>query len=125
MDAAMENERKREAALQEALRRAAPAQALAGPPEAFDGPLNIYTCDKCFGHIVTRDTVPGTTPFMLACEATDGCEGMMKSSFYRVFDPTMKASHVWYLPIITPLMPPAVLAHVEKGGLMLRKVRPQ
>lgn len=88
-----------------------------------DGAKNIYTCRACRGHIVTRDVEPGVTPFMIRCEATTGCTGMMHSSFYRVFDGTMAASHEWYRPEVAQVMEPGVRRHVEKGGLVLRKIQ--
>lgn len=90
--------------------------------EGFKGRKNIYTCDTCFDHIVTVDLEDGVTPFMLRCRATDRCKGMMRSSMYRVFDQTMKAGFEWFRPSIVALEPVGVREHVEKGGLLLRKV---
>jgi len=87
-----------------------------------DGKKNIYTCRECRGHIVTRDVVDGTTPFMIRCEAIVGCKGMMHSSFYRVFDGTIAASHEWYKPEVAQVLEPGVRRHVEMGGLVLRKI---
>lgn len=89
---------------------------------AFLGKLNIYCCEKCRGHIVTRDLVEGTTPFMITCRATPDCNGMMQSSMYRVFDQNMLESHEWYSPSNAELMglSTAVADHVGKGGLLLR-----
>lgn len=88
--------------------------------EGFSGKLNIYTCEKCRGHIVTRDIDEGVTPFMTDCYATPDCKGPMKSSFYRVFDQSMRESHQWYRPTSTANMNPYTRDHVEKGGLILR-----
>lgn len=87
-----------------------------------DGQKNIYTCRKCRGHIVTRDADEGVTPFMIGCKATPGCDGMMHSSFYRVFDGTLAASYEWYKPNVAQVLEPGVRRHVEKGGLVLRPV---
>jgi hypothetical protein len=86
------------------------------------GERNIYTCDACFGHIVTVDLVEGVTPFMISCRATEGCKGTMQSSMYRVFDQRMKPSHEWYKPDATELetLKPGTREHVEKGGLLIR-----
>lgn len=46
------------------------------------GKRNAYRCDTCGKSIVTIDRDKGTTPFMIFCRATDGCKGMMESSFY-------------------------------------------
>lgn len=91
---------------------------------SFEGKKNIYVCDKCSGHIVTVDLVEGVTPFTTGCKATPGCKGVMRSSMYRVFDQSMKASHEWYKPDARELaMEPnaAVVDHVERGGLLLRE----
>ncbi|MDO8976752.1 hypothetical protein [Reyranella sp.] len=98
----------------------APGNPFASP----DGRKNIYTCRTCRGHIVTRDVEEGVTPFMIGCKATPDCKGMMNSSMYRVFDGTMAASHEWYRPEVAQVMEPGVRRHVEKGGLVLRKIRP-
>ena len=45
--------------------------------------LNKYTCGECGESIVTKDVDKGTTPMMLGCRSTEGCEGMMQSHMYR------------------------------------------
>jgi hypothetical protein len=85
------------------------------------GKLNIYTCRECRGHVVTRDLEAGVTPFMVGCKATAGCKGMMESSFYRVWDQKMRASHVWYRPVSTGFLTAGERQHVEMGGLLLRE----
>jgi hypothetical protein len=45
--------------------------------------LNKYTCQNCRGHVITVDRDEGTTPFMIGCMATPGCDGDMYSSFYK------------------------------------------
>lgn len=87
----------------------------------FKHRLNIYTCDECRRHIVTRDIEHGVSPFMIGCEATPGCKGMMRSSMYRVFDQTMAETHHWYRPESLELLGDWERDHVEKGGLLLRK----
>lgn len=84
--------------------------------------LNIYICDNCGGHIVSRDVDQGTTPFMIRCEATTGCQGRMQSSMYRVFDPEgkMHHSHEWYRPTKGMLVAKHLVDHIDKGGLLLR-----
>lgn len=92
-------------------------------PEGFLGKKNIYVCDTCFEHIVTVVVDEGTTPFMTTCQATEGCRGLMQSSFYQVFDQRMKASHEWYRPpeLEWSQHSPAVRHHLELGGLLLRE----
>ena len=85
--------------------------------------LNIYTCDDCGQHIVTKDVDNGTTPFLIGCKGTFGCTGKMCSSFYRVWDPQckMRWTHEWYAPSIFQTdWNAGVLEHVRKGGLLLR-----
>lgn len=93
--------------------------------QSMKGRLNIYTCDKCRGHIVTRDIETGVTPFGTSCRATADCGGMMQSSVYHVQDQRMRASHVWYRPTINDLLKPEVLEHVNRGGLILRAAKPE
>ncbi len=108
-----------ERALGKPIRGAAPG---ANDDEAgFKGKLNIYVCEDCLGHIVTRDMDEGVTPFMVSCKATEGCKGMMQSSMYRVFDQRMLHSHEWFKPEITAEMSPHTRDHVSKGGLILRE----
>lgn len=89
---------------------------------------NIYVCEKCRGHVVTVDRDEGVTPFMIACrdwlKGATACDGMMKSSMYRVFNPYMAASHEWYRPnaIEIATLNRYHADHVAKGGLMLRAV---
>jgi hypothetical protein len=90
-------------------------------PGGFRGKINIYTCEKCRGHIVTRDRDDGVTPFMIGCRATLGCKGMMKSSFYNVFDQDMAEGWEWYRPTHAEALTPAEREHVSKGGLLLRR----
>lgn len=82
---------------------------------------NIYVCEACKEHIVTVDIDDGVTPFMIGCQCTDGCKGMMVSSMYRVWDQSMKASHEWRRPpaSVWGELSPGALAHVQKGGLIL------
>lgn len=93
--------------------------------KSLKGKKNIYVCDNCFGHIVTVDRDDGTTPCMLmTCRATDGCKGTMESSFYRVYDQRMAASHEWYLPDASEKanLTPPMLPHVKRFGLLLRAI---
>lgn len=87
----------------------------------FNGKINIYCCEACRGHIVTRDLAEGVTPFLVQCEATDGCKGKMQSSLYRVFDQKMLESHEWYRPEAAQELAVWEWDHVSRGGLLLRK----
>ncbi len=89
--------------------------------DTFKGKKNIYVCESCKGHIVTVDRDAGVTPFLIRCEASAGCGGRMKSSLYRVFDQSMRASHEWYRPAAPQVLTGNTLDHVMHGGLLLRK----
>jgi hypothetical protein len=91
---------------------------------SLQGKKNIYTCEACRGHVVTVDKDAGTTPFMIGCKVTEGCNGKMTSSFYRVFDQKMAAAYEWYRPDATEIttLDSATRHHVELGGLLLRKI---
>lgn len=104
-------------------------------PQAWGGKLNIYTCEGCRAHIVTRDLTEGVTSFMLSameyCPNRCGQEihginrVMMTSSMYRVWDQSMREDYQWYSPtaeqLVTDDIGPARREHVAKGGLLLRK----
>lgn len=80
--------------------------------------LNRYTCQKCRGSIVTVDADEGTTPFMLGCRATEGCNGDMHSSFYRVAG-TPAPQFEWRkaTPEEYAAADPAMQQHFDMGGL--------
>lgn len=81
--------------------------------------VNQYTCSTCRGVITTFDRDFGTTPAMMACRATDGCDGTMQSARYLV-DQTLKPDYEWYKPAKLP-RDPNMRQHVQMGGLLLRK----
>jgi hypothetical protein len=96
-------------------------------PAAWGGKLNIYVCDECRSHIVTRDVDQGVTPFMLPSYVycPKKCGGrdrrvVMTSSFYRVWNQSMRADYEWYRPAPGEKYDPAYREHVEKGGLIIR-----
>lgn len=93
----------------------------------FLGKKNIYTCEVCFGHVVTVDADEGVTPFMIQCQATEGCKGIMHSSMYRVFDQSMRPDLVWFKPSKEDLikLDANTREHVAKGGLIYRKYEPK
>lgn len=95
--------------------------ALEAGRNSYKDQLNIYTCDTCRGHVVTRDIATGVTPFMTLCRATPECKGLMRSSMYRVFDQSMRASLVWDRPAFLESTDPGYRDHVERGGLILRE----
>lgn len=87
------------------------------------GKKNIYTCEKCAGAFVTIDRDDGTTPFMTTCRATDGCNGMAQSSFYRV-DQALTPAYEWrrLTDAEAAQMPAGSQHHHVMGGLFLRPI---
>lgn len=84
--------------------------------------VNCYVC-SC-GHITkTIDVDPGVTPFMCMCEK---CNNMAKSSFYKDIAPEQQPTEEWYRPTLKQVLKmkndQAMLDHILKGGLALRKV---
>lgn len=69
--------------------------------------------------MTTLDRDMGTTPAMLACRVTDGCDGTMRSAHYMV-DQALKPDYEWYKPSKLP-RDPGMREHVKMGGLLLRK----
>lgn len=93
----------------------------------WGGKLNIYTCQRCRGHIVTRDIAEGVTPFMLPsyefCPNKCGGRGdrvTMQSSMYRVWNQSMREDYQWYRPTEGEAYDPAYRDHVKQGGLIIR-----
>lgn len=82
--------------------------------------INQYTCWTCGGVITTIDRDKGVTPAMLACRATEGCEGTMHSHRYQV-SPTLKPDHEWYKPAKLP-KDREMQQYIEMGGLVVRKI---
>lgn len=99
----------------------------------WGGKLNIYTCEGCRAHIVTRDVADGVTPFMLS--AMDYCPNrcgqgvhginrvMMTSSHYRVWNQSMREDYQWYAPDAAERSQASAYQrdHYNKGGLEIRK----
>jgi hypothetical protein len=87
-------------------------------------PINVYTCTKCTGHIVTIDRETGVTPVMVRCRATEGCGAMMHSAFYSV-KAGLTPAWEWRKP--TPeeykkLDYATRIDHVDRGGLLLYSI---
>ncbi len=86
------------------------------------GLINAYLCDK--GHAMwTRNADSGTTPFMVRCPAP-GCGSYGKSKFYRVQQEGVPVSHEWYKPADLRGLTPGERDHVQRGGLLLRQIKP-
>ena len=104
-------------------------------PEAPDGRhatgrVNAYKCDSCGRYTVTIDRDEGVTPMFLACRA-DGtedfkCNGRAVSLGYPQ-GPTPDwavPAWEWYKPSRIEMhgLSPEMRDHVQRGGLMLRKI---
>ena len=104
-------------------------------PKLWGGRLNIYVCEACRSHIVTRDVDEGVTPFMLSSAeyCPKGCVSEkpggvhMSSSFYRVWDQRIREDYQWYAPgpEESAGLNPYHADHVERGGLLIRKAPEQ
>lgn len=100
--------------------RPLPPPPKAAEPEEMTTPrINQYKCRTCGGVITTIDRNAGTTPMMLACRATEGCDGTMFSAMYRV-DPNLTPDWEWYKPAKLPKGD--IRDYVEAGGLLIRKI---
>ena len=80
---------------------------------------NRYTCQKCGKWIITMDVDEGATPFMLGCRATEGCDGIMQSGFYRVRDDEGPATFLWRKPTKAEYKTASkwMRRHFDAGGL--------
>jgi hypothetical protein len=91
----------------------------------FAGQYNAYICQKCDKGFLTLDVDPGVTPFMIQCLATEGCNGMAHSQMYPEGDPPADLGEpiiYWVKPTDTEFakLPPLLVEHVEKGGLLMK-----
>lgn len=87
--------------------------------------VNVYVCEKCGGKTTTVDVDHGVTPMFLACRASgdvEGCDGRAVSSMYRPEPPYPPPAWEWYRPSSKAGLEPAARDHVERGGLLLRKI---
>lgn len=73
--------------------------------------VNQYSCWTCGGVITTVDRDYGTTPAMLNCQATKGCNGTMHSARYQV-DQTLKPDYEWFRPARLPRNNPGMRQHL-------------
>ena len=94
---------------------------------------NEYICPKCrkMSRTVNRDN--GTTPFMLLCKATPGCDGHSQSNFYRKTSndtpkwewiaPTPEEFEQWIRDEVAEEYRDGLQDHVRNGGMLLRKLK--
>lgn len=85
------------------------------------GQKNLYQCNTCQGQIVTLDLVDGTTPFILPCYVTPGCEGDMHSAFYNNIHPRVPFQFEWFKPQTLDGYDEDTREHIRKGGLVLQR----
>jgi len=85
--------------------------------------LNSYTCTKCKKVIVTKDIHKGTTPFMITCRATEGCDGTMESAFYSRIPANTEPTWGWYRRSDTRNMSTDELDYHNNGGLFILKLQ--
>jgi hypothetical protein len=83
--------------------------------------INAYTCEACYGVIVTIDNAIGVTPFMLSCRSNGDCNGNMYSHGYNV-DQTLTPTYEWYKPRLI-MASRKEREHIKKGGLSIRKLK--
>lgn len=86
--------------------------------------VNWYRCEKCAGVLVTVDVSDGTTPFLVRCRATEGCDGMARSGFYQPKpEGAGEATWEWHRPVGIDYakLSKANKAHVDAGGLLMRR----
>ena len=97
-------------------------------PERFL--INTYVCQKCGRSALTVDVDAGVTPFIVSCskfypEDIVNCTGLAQSMLYKfdhLLEPEMCVApdFEWYRPGPQEVVPPEVLTHVTKRGLLLR-----
>jgi len=97
-----------------------PKPPKAAPEDVTSRRINQYTCWTCGGVITTIDRNTGVTPAMLACRATEGCDGTMNSHRYTV-DQNLTPDYEWYKPAKLP-RDHDMRQYIEMGGLIIRKI---
>lgn len=91
------------------------------------GMVNVYVCERCGFHTVTKNRDEGTTPFMIGCKNPKTCKGTSYSSFYRVRQ-NLDPMFLWVKPTDDELqrfladhdaaVQQQILEHVRNGGLL-------
>lgn len=82
--------------------------------------INVYTCP--YGHqTITIDRADGITPLNFRCKK-HGCQEFAASSWYMV-DQRQKPEYEWYKPGSMVGLSEAEIEHVQKGGLLIRKIK--
>lgn len=86
------------------------------------GMINAYVCSN--QHTLwTRNADAGTTPMLIPCPEP-GCKTSAASKFYRVEQNAGLVTHEWYRHPKPSRLTPEQRQHVERGGLLLRRLFP-
>jgi hypothetical protein len=95
----------------------------------FVGRHNIYFCPTCRQQHVTIDRDAGVTPMAIACaEFGTSCYGQAQSAAYPIGADELSPTHEWVTPTVEERndlrrrSEHAMLDHVMRGGLMLRRI---
>jgi hypothetical protein len=95
---------------------------------SLKGKRNAYSCLQCGLTTITVDEDDGTTPFMVGCLVSKGCDGMMQSHFYRgsVVESSAPASFAWRKPSKEEYRKSskAMRQHFDLGGLYVYALPP-
>lgn len=84
---------------------------------------NMYVCNSCQRHVITIDSDRGVTPFMMGCLVTEGCIGIMHSTFYGC-DQSLEPTYEWYRPeTIDYPENEDYVTHLMNGGLVIRPIQ--
>ncbi|MDX3661306.1 hypothetical protein PV646_28710 [Streptomyces sp. ID05-26A] len=85
------------------------------------GMINAYVCPS--QHAVwTRNADSGTTPYIIRCPAPE-CSREARSQMYQV-PQHLEPTHEWCRPSRTSPLTPGERQHVQRGGLLLRAIKP-
>jgi hypothetical protein len=83
---------------------------------------NQYICQICGDGIITREICVGNAPPVIACQATDGCSGMMTTNFHRVpFG--LEPSFEFYRPDFDSVKDQKTRDFLRTGGLLIRPIK--
>jgi hypothetical protein len=86
------------------------------------GKINAYVCPN--EHTTwTRNADAGTTAMLIPCPEV-GCRKQAASKFYRVDQNPDLVTHEWYRHPRPRRLSPEQREHVERGGLLLRRLFP-
>jgi len=86
--------------------------------------INIFVCDGCKGHVVTRDVDLGFAPAFSHCGSctTPKQAVLMRTCGYPIIDQTMREDAQWHRPSYSAYirMHPKQREYINQGGLVMR-----